>query len=865
MANPSYFAGSHSFVIESGGNFATVQGNQTVNYFNREPERKTALTIYDQFRQVLQGDIHRTEDFGVFECRWYMVKKTICAAEVIGLEGRVFTVISYTGPEAHEAFEEDFRKYSRTLDAGPFQVFGINTNVPTVLFYDERQPLAKFLKGLGVFGRLYLQSLKKQFDWRKNEIWLDPKKGELCKGPAGPECDTISDIQFPWENLSCSAELLQDSNCLPYLASLKARDIDRAVVGVIFLDSVVGEDVEGGKDPWLQVCQPTICSASTNATVAVSGGLWEEGSRSCLNEREVMENGAIRFTLGDKRAYLSMEIDAEEVGAWMSQALSVFHARGISLDDDLRQYELISAALKLCGHLSTSGTTRQRRREKTIYLFVHPLSPSTPTEDCATSSLHHWSFDPTGQHPLPAEICEDLGLPIELSFKFKSRYRLRWNNKVYKRMHQYQVTRGLDPKTTDFARHLGYPIYQVQSDSGRFEDVDVTATSPAHSSPAVSSSSRSGDCSLAYSQPSSQFPPLQHVVPTPFNDSLSHTSTSATAPSTAFYSHTSSAGSTYPDNLVRPGAATTASLAQSSPAISTSSVTIETLSNEASDSCEEGHLEEIAVPISQSIVHPSTTQPPTISRKANGTLPKKEPTSLLGNRRNISSKGVKNEGASGRREPPRTTQGRPAREGLKGRGTALRGNIHSRSPPKAPSTSPNLRVSPRTSGIPASRVPTKPTPSVSISPPKCPQIQPRELTRVRGSVTRDAAKPGMTSEKATPQSSRTPLSSGPTHIASSSAKLQAPRSTTITPASTRSVNPSSSAARIGRPSPPPNAGTRSGIEGNATSPATHNTTKTPSKGVQQRREPTIPTRPTARPTNNHNHERSSSSSQRVWR
>ncbi|KAL0569652.1 hypothetical protein V5O48_012307 [Marasmius crinis-equi] len=167
MATPSYFANSHGFVIESGGNFATIQGNQILNYFNREPERKTVLTMYDQFRQVLQGDIHRTEDFGIYECRRGRddvprAVKTICAAQIIGMEGRVFTVISYTGPEAREAFEEDFQTYSRRLTAGPFQIYGINTNIPTVLFYDAA---GKVFGQFGILGKDISTGIEK-------EAWL---------------------------------------------------------------------------------------------------------------------------------------------------------------------------------------------------------------------------------------------------------------------------------------------------------------------------------------------------------------------------------------------------------------------------------------------------------------------------------------------------------------------------------------------------------------------------------------------------------------------------------------------------------------------------------------------------------------------
>ncbi|KAL0570889.1 hypothetical protein V5O48_011067 [Marasmius crinis-equi] len=540
-------------------------------------------------------------------------------------------------------------------------------------------PLAKFVNGLGFFGKFYLQSLKKQLNWHKNEIWLDPKNGQLCQGPAGPECYTISRSYIPWKDLPCSAELLQEGNCLPFLAGLEAKSrVDREVVKVI-----AGEFNWG--DPEAEVHQPTILSTLTNTTVAVSGGLWRQDLvGDCLGAREVMENGMTRFTLeeGDR---LSVWIDwVEERRGWISQATSVFHRCGVSLTDDLSQYELLRPDLSLAGDLSDSEATRQRRWEKPIYLFVGSLSPSTPTEDCTTSSLHHWSFDPTGQHPLPAETCEHLGLPIELSLDVSIPYRCRWNKEAYKWMHQYQLARGFDPKTTDFARHLGYLIYQVQSDSDRSEDVDGTL-----------------------------------IV--------------------LFYAYLA---------LIRPGAA---SPAQSSPVVSTSKTT---------------------------------------------------------------------------------------------------------------STSPDLHMPSRTPGNAASRLPTKSTPSVSIFPPNQPQIQPRESTRVHRTVTRDAAKPGMTSGKASPDSlrTRTPLTSEPIHIASSSPELRTPKRDAMTSASSRSAKPSSSVVRISRPQAGPNLALNAGTSRNGSGMGGDEQTKTPCKGARQRRDPgSIPT-PT-RPINVHER----SSSMRVWK
>ncbi|KAL0565576.1 hypothetical protein V5O48_016447 [Marasmius crinis-equi] len=51
-----------------------------------------------------------------------------------------------------------------------------------------------------------------------------------------------------------------------------------------------------------------------------------------------------------------------------------------------------------------------------------------------------------------------------------------WSNDVYRRIHQYQVARGFDPNTIDFARSIGTDglIYKpIQNDSDRFEEFDV--------------------------------------------------------------------------------------------------------------------------------------------------------------------------------------------------------------------------------------------------------------------------------------------------------------------------------------------------------------------------------------------------------
>ncbi|KAL0566655.1 hypothetical protein V5O48_015350 [Marasmius crinis-equi] len=164
-----------------------------------------------------------------------------------------------------------------------------------------------------------------------------------------------------------------------------------------------------------------------------------------------MANGESRFQLKDGGgSWLRLETNEQEDWlVWLSQASSVFCACGISLDNADRD----------CG------------------------SPSTPTESCLTASYHYWSSEPTGRPPLSANACDFFGLPVQLNLHIPLYTPHPWflsfsfPNAVYKRIHQYQLARGFDPTTCDFARSLGYPIYQVQNDAHRFEAVDASHTS----------------------------------------------------------------------------------------------------------------------------------------------------------------------------------------------------------------------------------------------------------------------------------------------------------------------------------------------------------------------------------------------------
>ncbi|KAL0564178.1 hypothetical protein V5O48_017875, partial [Marasmius crinis-equi] len=164
--------------------------------------------------------------------------------------------------------------------------------------------------------------------------------------------------------------------------------------------------------------------------------------------------------------------DDEESQAWLSQSADFFKRHGVFLDGDLNQYKLIAPYFWLKGDL----TDPQDHRPQPVYFFTQPFSPTAPYNDRMTGDVHYWSLDPDGQIPLSPDTCHRFGLPTEL--KLSVTWRIHsWSSEVYRLMYKYQIARGFDPSTTDFARSLGRLIFRPANDSDRFEQVGVGKSS----------------------------------------------------------------------------------------------------------------------------------------------------------------------------------------------------------------------------------------------------------------------------------------------------------------------------------------------------------------------------------------------------
>ncbi|KAK1215697.1 hypothetical protein PQX77_021702 [Marasmius sp. AFHP31] len=463
-----FFPNAQNFQI-TGGNFSHIYGDQ-INYTTTivQAERKE-LTVLDEYYYVKRGAIYKLKENGRYlweegeKWSWRTRRRARAdrisyAVEIVDRPGRVFTLVEYIGPEAKQAFEKDFAMLISGLTLNGPQVYGYNLSAaPSMLMYNELVPAAQV--NAGIVGRIYLYNLQFQLGCETEELWLDLGKGVFCRGPPGPKSRFKGEI-FCGE-LPLTAELVQEDVLLRFLAGLKSEHVDEVVVGGVAFSGALTDVPE-------RVLRPTVISTLTNAPIAVANNTWTS-FHSTLSDQKLLTDGMTRFTLngGDYR-YLPLRWNSAALWAWMAQAWSVFGARGISMEEDLSVYHLVYPYALMSGDLSDSEA--RQRSQQPIYLFVRP---SLELDARNTSSMHFWSFDGDGQSPLSHNLCLDFGLPTTFRISQFSRS-YSWSNHAYNSLRQYQLPRGFDPSTTDFARSLGYDksIYQTPRTSDRFAQVD---------------------------------------------------------------------------------------------------------------------------------------------------------------------------------------------------------------------------------------------------------------------------------------------------------------------------------------------------------------------------------------------------------
>ncbi|KAK1236200.1 hypothetical protein PQX77_000555 [Marasmius sp. AFHP31] len=388
-----------------------------------------------------------------------------------------------------QAFEADFRTYSRSLSSQVAQIYAIDIGtVPSLLLRNELVPLAHFEERLSWSVWLHLHTLLSQWGCDGEEMWIDSARGIICRGPAGPY-SVIVGGDLGIGDVPSTVDFLQEDAVVRFFASRKERGVD-----AMFIGWMVEKDPPSDYVPELvtpNAVEVILTLSDTPIAIAARPNDQNWRDRYNLLERTLLENGLFRFRLGDGR-WFKLEWGLDAAGDWLSQAWSIFHTLGITVEDDLEAFVFTRPHVRLEGSLYRSKAKRRRRLQQPIYLFVRPLPPIhfAPNRKrkfkCQTPSLHYWSFRKDGDSPLSHKTCHSLGLPtaLRLTCRFRSS---SWTTDVYKTIREYQLLRGFDPKTTDFIRHVGYHdiVFQPIIDLAQIEEIHEEQNSGQPSDPHV--------------------------------------------------------------------------------------------------------------------------------------------------------------------------------------------------------------------------------------------------------------------------------------------------------------------------------------------------------------------------------------------
>ncbi|KAK7021734.1 hypothetical protein VNI00_017311 [Paramarasmius palmivorus] len=470
-------------------------------------------TEYDEFERLKTGEIHLLEEIHCddilvcghwsWNCRCDAPRTVQRKIYSVGLAKHQpkFTAIEYEGQEAREVWEKDFRRFSQNRSPNAWQLYGLNqSNVPFLIFHDELVPIGHFYKH-SFWGDIFVWWLRLEMRCYVSEIWLN-MRGTLIKGPPGPDfsvpgAGTPDKITIP-----SSAKMLQDDISFHFFQQFPSRTMDclivesarrhysRSPLKCLLHEGALNIPPENTPETLDGLRIDTVYSPSLGAVARCwdGGALWEMERRKGLMDKTVFDDGLIRFKLDGPDVNARFEFDWQRIRkSWLSQSSRIMDACRRSGTEEqcgiIDSPDDIDLTLKSTRHL-----VRQRllpfETPPPIYLFIYPL-PMTMSgiKSWGINRTHFWSLDKNGRSEMTEEECRRWGVPeLDTDVDFGELYVFTWPSYVYAAIHNWQVARGFDPTTTNFAWSLGYPECDILIDNettgSRFEEVHENSSTP---------------------------------------------------------------------------------------------------------------------------------------------------------------------------------------------------------------------------------------------------------------------------------------------------------------------------------------------------------------------------------------------------
>ncbi|ESK86068.1 hypothetical protein Moror_9366 [Moniliophthora roreri MCA 2997] len=514
----SFFQGSSNFSIHE-SHLSIVQGSQYNRVQIIHNKGKKKQTIWDDYERVRTGDVYLTKVIGtgmIYGRSWRTMNasSTISIARVRGEDKEAeFLHVGYSGPKAFEAFKQDFDRFSAVKHPNIYQLFGYNDRrgLPSLIFYDALIPVERvpFINGkLSPILTVYLefqlyatQPFKDEIAFVTSSAWIDPRSGALRKGP-----DIQSSKQLPLPRLTTKSTTSS-------LAPLSIQTYSDTSAVVDYVSRILPADaILWGVSSYGMICEAEM--SAVQAWPYLAGSLWKRDQKDIIvrwtgltetpryvcvdrwwlkDERKtVMEDGSVRIKFTDPTDfkdewYLEYVLfygnkELAIKASWLAQAHSVFTRLGIH-KDEWEEY-CILGHFDFKFYRTKENAYEQRNTDATLdkstgYLFIRPVPRLSDDETIwmswAESAKYFWSFDPSGQEEMSESTRKSLGLPsFTTGTLLVGRY---WDLDIYNTVEQLQISKNLDPKTTELARSLGYPLMQVVRDDNRLQELEDLASS----------------------------------------------------------------------------------------------------------------------------------------------------------------------------------------------------------------------------------------------------------------------------------------------------------------------------------------------------------------------------------------------------
>uniref|UniRef100_A0A0W0FRB1 Uncharacterized protein n=1 Tax=Moniliophthora roreri TaxID=221103 RepID=A0A0W0FRB1_MONRR len=516
-----------------------IHGNQVNGTINAgivnftAGQETTQRTVYDEFPYVKRGDMFIIKeiysvDLSGWDWNWRngqligrhkSARRSIYVVEILPYRQAKFTAVMYEGDDVQNAWEADFRQFSHARKPGSTQLFGINrSEIPALIFHSELIPLAHLYKE-SFWMNVYVEHLAISKECGRKYLWMDTK-GVLCSGPQGPPADwgryfdAVSDSAF---TVPSTVDMLEDDVSFRFFCNI-GSSVDKSILECAwwswkrtFLDTLfqVTTDPEGprckdggnyhciSKLPYLrrlwrtaphQIPMDIIEGLRFDTVYSPSLGTvakWPRGAQITwkwrdtigLQDKSLLDDGITRFKLAatqGEQMLLTAWLDPGSLfwKGWLSQSLHISDTlEMMGNEQDFFVVDPPQVYLTASRYASKDPVAKS----PAIYLFVYPFPMSlSELVTWVNGRSHFWSVDQSGQSKMSKDECEQWGLPTFTPFIHET-YLLSWPSQVYAALRDWQTARSFDPKTSDWARHMGYPELEIigaRNDEERFVFVD---------------------------------------------------------------------------------------------------------------------------------------------------------------------------------------------------------------------------------------------------------------------------------------------------------------------------------------------------------------------------------------------------------